>query len=37
MDQDSNLVIGCDTLVAFNNKVLGKPKDKKMLLKCCRL
>lgn len=29
MDQDSNLVIGCDTLVAFNNKVLGKPKDKK--------
>ncbi|WP_049041020.1 Maf-like protein [Clostridium sporogenes] len=29
MDQDNNLVIGCDTLVAFNNKILGKPKDKK--------
>ncbi|EJO5346446.1 Maf-like protein [Clostridium botulinum] len=27
--QDNNLVIGCDTLVAFNDKVLGKPKDKK--------
>ncbi|MBD5638518.1 Maf-like protein [Clostridium botulinum] len=29
MDQDNNLIIGCDTIVAFNNRILGKPKDKK--------
>ncbi|MBU5300221.1 Maf-like protein [Clostridium sporogenes] len=29
MDQDNNLIIGCDTIVTFNNRILGKPKDKK--------
>ncbi|MGO5072667.1 Maf-like protein [Clostridium sporogenes] len=29
MDQDNSLIIGCDTIVAFNNRILGKPKDKK--------
>ncbi|MGO5066015.1 MULTISPECIES: Maf-like protein [unclassified Clostridium] len=29
IDQGNNLIIGCDTIVAFNNRILGKPKDKK--------
>ncbi|WP_251861810.1 Maf-like protein [Clostridium sp. Marseille-Q2269] len=29
IDENSDLIIGCDTIVAFNNKILGKPKDKK--------
>lgn len=26
-DQKDSIIIGCDTIVAFNNRVLGKPKD----------
>lgn len=33
IDQGKNLIIGCDTIVAFNNRILGKPKDKKDALK----
>lgn len=28
-DSKHSLIIGCDTLVSFNNKILGKPKNKK--------
>lgn len=27
-DAEEKIIIGCDTIVAFNGKVLGKPKDK---------
>ena len=29
LDKDCKIIIGCDTIVSINNKVLGKPKDKK--------
>ncbi|WP_264851498.1 Maf-like protein [Clostridium omnivorum] len=35
-DAEEKIIIGCDTIVAFNGKVLGKPKDKEDAFKMLR-
>lgn len=35
-DAEEKIIIGCDTIVAFNGKVLGKPKDKADAFKMLR-